>query len=151
MSSSSTSASSSMLPVLTTLCPVCYISPPKYRCPRCSMRTCSLECSQTHKLRSSCSGIRDPAKYIPKREMKPSTVDMDFNFLKRVQKNHEDSLFEIGNKLEKKGTTMNSKRKLAIAKRAQGLRKAREKGCEVERLPQWMERSQRNKTVWSSK
>src|ERR1700694_2060180 len=32
----------STLPVMTTLCPICYVSPPKYRCPRCFMQTCSL-------------------------------------------------------------------------------------------------------------
>lgn len=140
----------SSLPVLTTLCPICYISPPKYRCPRCSMRTCSLECSQTHKLRTSCSGIRDPAKYIPKREMKPSTVDMDFNFLKKVQKQHQDGRSEI-EKLEKRGKSGTSRRKLALAKRRRGLAKARERGCDVEKAPEWMERSERNKTIWDSK
>src|SRR5271170_7219799 len=86
---------STALPVLTTLCPVCYISPPKYRCPRCFMRTCSLECSQTHKLRASCSGIRDPAKYVPKRHIQSSTIDMDFNFLKTVQKSRSEGHSEF--------------------------------------------------------
>src|SRR5271167_2832461 len=108
----------SSLPVLTTLCPICYTSPPKYRCPRCSMRTCSLECSQTHKLRASCSGVRDPAKFIPKREFKPSTIDMDFNFLKRVEKIHEEG-HSVVRKVHK-GTSETRKRKRseAIKKRA---------------------------------
>src|SRR6202021_2098734 len=97
----------SSLPVLTTLCPICYANPPKYRCPRCSMRTCSLECSQAHKIRASCSGIRDPAKYIPRKEMKSSTVDMDFNFLKTVQSTKEAGHQEL-RKLEK-GKAVNSR------------------------------------------
>ena len=137
------------LPVLTTLCPICYTSPPKYRCPRCSMQTCSLECSQAHKLRASCSGVRDPAKYIPKREMKPSTIDMDFNFLKKVQKTHDDGVYGL-EKLEK-GEPKTSRRKLEAAKRKTGLNKARNQGVDVMKLPSWMERSERNKTRWHAK
>src|SRR5438045_3572403 len=138
----------SSLPVLTTLCPICYISPPIYRCPRCSMRTCSMECSQTHKLRASCTGIRDPAKYIPRRRMKASTIDMDFNFLKTVQKSHENGRHHI-EKLEKRGES-STKKKRVQAKRRMALAKALERGCKVERLPKWMERSERNKTIWDS-
>ena len=138
------------LPVLTTLCPICYSNPPKYRCPRCSMQTCSLDCCQTHKLRASCSGTRDPSKYIPKREMKSSTVDMDFNFLKTVHRTREEGQSELA-KLQRKSIPKTSKRKLERSKRKQGLKKARARGCIVNELPEWMERSQRNKTRWSSK
>jgi hypothetical protein len=140
--------SMSSLPVLTKLCPICYTNPPKYRCPRCSMQTCSLECSQAHKLRASCSGTRDPAKYIPKKEMKASTVDMDFNFLKTVQKTRDDGHREI-QKLEK-GSAKSSRRKLHAAKRKTGKKRASERGVHVQRLPQWMERTQLNKTVWDA-
>lgn len=137
------------LPVLTQLCPICYTCPPKYRCPRCSMQTCSLECSQAHKLRASCSGVRDPAKYISAREIKSSTVDMDFNFLKTVQKTHDDGVYKLA-KLEK-GKPKTSRRKLEAGKRKKGLNKARDRGVDVRKLPSWMERSERNKTRWHAK
>lgn len=138
----------SSLPLLTTLCPICYKSPPKYRCPRCSIRTCSVECSKTHKTRASCSGIRDPAKYIPKSEMKSSTIDMDFSFLKRVQKAREvpDRL-----RMPESGKARTSKRRLEHAKRNVAMKKAQARGVDVQRLPQWMERSIQNKTRWDSK
>src|SRR5271169_4318078 len=120
------------LPVLTTLCPLCYTSLPKYRCPRCSMRTCSLECSQTHRTRASCSGVRDPAKYIPKREMKSSTVDMDFNFLKRVQSTRDRGQSEL-EKLEK-GEAMTKRRKVERARRRMGVKRAEERGVKVRKL-----------------
>lgn len=112
------------------------------------MQTCSLECSQAHKLRASCSGIRDPAKYIPKKEMKASTVDMDFNFLKTVQKTRDEGHSEIV-KVDK-GTAKNSRRKFLSAKRKAGKKRARERGVQVQTLPEWMERAQLNKTVWDA-
>jgi len=140
---------SSTLPVLTTLCPICYTSPPKYRCPRCSMRTCSLECTQAHKVRASCSGIRDPAKFIPKREFKPSTIDMDFNFLKSVEKSREEGQSVV--KKVDQGTSKTRKRKLVVAKRKRGMKKARERGVDVRELPEWMERTKENKVKWDAK
>jgi predicted DNA-binding WGR domain protein len=82
--------------------------------------------------------------------MKSSTVDMDFNFLKKVQKIHQDGRSEI-EKLEQRGKARTSRRKLVLAKRKRGLVKARERGCDVEKVPEWMERSERNKTIWDPK
>lgn len=44
-------------------CALCSL-PSKYTCPRCALRTCSLPCSRTHKFRFSCSGTRDPTKFV---------------------------------------------------------------------------------------
>ena len=59
------------------------------------MRTCSLACFQVHKVRTSCSGKRDLAKHIPKREMKSSTMDMDYNFLKDVERTRVEASSEV--------------------------------------------------------
>ena len=139
---------STALPVLTTLCPICYNSPPKYRCPRCSMRTCSLECSQAHKLRASCSGVRDPSKFIPKREFKPATVDMDFNFLKRVEKTREEGHSAV--KKVDKGASKTRKRKMSEAKKKRAINKAGKRGVNARELPAWMERAKENKVKWDS-
>jgi hypothetical protein len=139
---------STALPVLTTLCPICYNSPPKYRCPRCSMRTCSLECSQAHKLRASCSGVRDPSKFIPKREFKPATVDMDFNFLKRVEKTREDGHSAV--KKVDKGASKTRKRKMSEAKKKRAINKAGKRGVNARELPAWMERAKESKVKWDS-
>jgi hypothetical protein len=80
--------------------------------------------------------------------MKASTVDMDFNFLKTVQKSHESGRHHI-EKLEKRGES-SKKKKVAQAKRRKALANALERGCKVEVLPKWMERSERNKTTWDS-
>ena len=141
-----TSSTSSHLPVLTTLCSICYTNPPKYRCPRCSMRTCSVECSKTHKIRASCSGIREPAKYIPRREMKASTIDMDYNFLQKVKKTREVGKSEI-QKLNN-DAPKTRRRKLAWAKRESAISKACKQGIRLRGLPSWMERFKTNKLRW---
>ncbi|OGM48746.1 HIT finger domain protein [Aspergillus bombycis] len=81
---------SSETPLLSDLCTICHIQPPKYRCPRCSTRTCSLPCSRRHKLWSQCSGVRDPAAYIKKNELATeSAFDRDFNFITGIERTME--------------------------------------------------------------
>ena len=59
-----------------------HLQAPKYRCPRCSTRTCSLPCSTRHKTRAECSGTRDPTVFIKKSQLEtPSGFDHDYNFL----------------------------------------------------------------------
>lgn len=113
------------------------------------MRTCSLECTQAHRIRASCSGVRDPAKYIAKRDMKSSTIDMDFSFLKKVQKSREEGHSEF--QKVKRGEAKTSRRKLEQAKRRSAIKQARERGVDVLQLPTWMERSTLNKTRWDAK
>ncbi|KAE8160979.1 hypothetical protein BDV40DRAFT_313444 [Aspergillus tamarii] len=81
---------SSETPLLSDLCTICRIQPPKYRCPRCSTRTCSLPCSRRHKLWSQCSGVRDPAAYMKKNELATeSAFDRDFNFITGIERTLE--------------------------------------------------------------
>ncbi|KAF2667446.1 hypothetical protein BT63DRAFT_480412 [Microthyrium microscopicum] len=76
--------------VLGDLCSVCHTEQPKYRCPRCSTRTCSLECSQRHKKRAPCSGVRDPTAFIKKSDLAtPQGVDHDYNFISGLERNLE--------------------------------------------------------------
>ncbi|KAL6235249.1 hypothetical protein BDW75DRAFT_144572 [Aspergillus navahoensis] len=76
--------------VLTNLCAICHIEPPKYCCPRCSTRTCSLPCNRRHKLWSQCSGVRDPAAYLRRTELATeSAFDRDFNFITSIERRLE--------------------------------------------------------------
>jgi hypothetical protein len=108
-----------------------------------------MACSQTHKIRASCSGIRDPAKYIPKRDMKSSTVDMDFNFLKTVQSTRDKGHSHL-DRLEK-GESLTARRKVSIARRRAGLSRAGDCGVQVRKMSKVMERAQRNMTRWDAK
>ncbi|KAJ5106806.1 hypothetical protein N7456_003481 [Penicillium angulare] len=77
-------------PLLSELCSICHVNPPKYRCPRCSTRTCSLPCTRRHKLWSQCSGVRDPAAYLKRSELTTETAfDRDFNFITGIERSME--------------------------------------------------------------
>lgn len=88
-------------PLLTTLCTICHILPPKYVCPGCSAATCSLSCSKKHKTWANCSGKRDPAAYMPAHKLRTAAgVDHDYNFLagieRKVERNHRELVEEKG-------------------------------------------------------
>ncbi|KYK55237.1 hypothetical protein DCS_07199 [Drechmeria coniospora] len=69
-------------PLLTTLCSICHVSEPKYKCPRCGIQTCSLGCITKHKSWSECNGERDPTAYVPKSKLRTvGGIDHDYNFL----------------------------------------------------------------------
>lgn len=73
-------------PMLTSLCAICHVSTPKYKCPRCGMRTCSLGCIKKHKSWAECTGERDPTTYIPKSKLRTAAgVDHDYNFLHGIE------------------------------------------------------------------
>ncbi|PPJ51742.1 hypothetical protein CBER1_08207 [Cercospora berteroae] len=73
--------------LITDLCSICYENKPKYRCPRCQTKTCSLPCTQKHKQRASCNGVRNPAEYIKRSQLAtPVGIDRDYNYLKSVER-----------------------------------------------------------------
>jgi len=77
-------------PLLTSLCTICHIQTPKYKCPRCATRTCSLQCISKHKKWASCSGERDPTVYIPPSKLKTDAgIDHDYNFLTKIERSIE--------------------------------------------------------------
>ncbi|KAI6783370.1 uncharacterized protein J7T54_004397 [Emericellopsis cladophorae] len=83
-------------PLLTSLCAICHIAPPQYRCPRCDVRTCSLPCIRKHKSWASCSGERDPTVYIPPKSLKTAAgIDHDYNFLKKLERTVERTEKEL--------------------------------------------------------
>ncbi|CAI2354459.1 unnamed protein product [Caenorhabditis sp. 36 PRJEB53466] len=48
------------------MCRVCVKNEHKYRCPRCDIRTCSLDCSKKHKVDNDCDGVRQPFAKVAK-------------------------------------------------------------------------------------
>lgn len=77
-------------PLLTSLCVICHVSAPKYTCPRCAIRTCSLACIKKHKAWSSCSGTRDATAYVGRTRLRTAAgVDHDYNFLHGIERSME--------------------------------------------------------------
>ncbi|KAK0740802.1 hypothetical protein B0T18DRAFT_432049 [Schizothecium vesticola] len=73
--------------LLTTLCTICHAAPPKYKCPRCFTRTCSLPCIQRHKARASCDGVRNARAFVPLAQLTtPAGWDHDYNFLTSIER-----------------------------------------------------------------
>ncbi|MCJ1433401.1 hypothetical protein MMC27_002761 [Xylographa pallens] len=137
-------------PLLSDRCTICH-SPPKYRCPRCSARTCSLACSQRHKQWAQCSGVRNPAAYLKRHELAtPTNFDRDYNFISGIERGIETAERAVtarGVRLQE--TTPASKRDGPL-KGEVNLRQALEKsGVVVERAPAGMKRSLQNKTSWN--
>ncbi|KDO46088.1 hypothetical protein CISIN_1g047076mg [Citrus sinensis] len=47
------------------ICQECKYKVSKYKCPGCSIRTCSLACVKAHKQRTGCSGNRNVTQFVP--------------------------------------------------------------------------------------
>ncbi|PUU83008.1 hypothetical protein B9Z19DRAFT_1119810 [Tuber borchii] len=73
---------------LGTLCPLCHSRPPKYRCPACATRTCSVACVKKHKLYAQCSGRIDATTFVKRSVLlsSPATLNRDFGFLTGVER-----------------------------------------------------------------
>lgn len=84
-----TTASSSRNPP----CAVCAVNPSKYTCPRCSLRTCSLACSNAHKFPSEggagCSGERNKVAYVPPNKYGYGQLMDDYSFLEETRRKVE--------------------------------------------------------------
>ncbi|CZR51948.1 related to BCD1 Protein required for box C/D snoRNA accumulation [Phialocephala subalpina] len=88
-------------PLLSSLCTICRIDPPKYTCPRCAVQTCSLRCSKRHKLWASCNGKRDPTVFRPISEVATAAgIDHDYNFIHgietRIQRSEKRLIEDLG-------------------------------------------------------
>ncbi|KAJ9293228.1 hypothetical protein DTO271G3_7951 [Paecilomyces variotii] len=157
--------------LLSELCTICHINAPKYRCPQCSIRTCSLPCTRRHKLWSQCSGVRDPAAYLKRHELaNPSAFDRDFNFITGIERRLERAEREV----ERRGVTLPSEEELALNADEEGvgaapgagkkrkretlvkgeagfLRGAEASGVRVVRAPRGMTRNKENTSRWHLK
>jgi hypothetical protein len=79
-------------PLLTSLCGICHTREPKYKCPRCNAKTCSLACVSKHKKWSSCSGERDPTVFVPPSKLRTDAgIDHDYNFLTKIERKVEQA------------------------------------------------------------
>lgn len=77
-------------PLLTSLCGICHVQPPKYKCPRCGARTCSQPCVKKHKKWSSCNGERDATAFVPPAKLRTDAgIDHDYNFLTKIERSVE--------------------------------------------------------------
>src|ERR1700689_5122991 len=86
MTSVDTTARSDIRDFTVLQCLVCLSRVAVYTCPRCSIRTCSLPCSTTHKTRTGCSGVRDKTKFVPMNRYTYGTMMDDYVFLEDMSR-----------------------------------------------------------------
>ncbi|KAG1755941.1 hypothetical protein EDB19DRAFT_442970 [Suillus lakei] len=67
----------------TRLCAICS-APARYTCPGCSIPSCSLTCSRTHKSKTGCIGERNKAAYVQMNAYGWGTMMRDYCFLEEV-------------------------------------------------------------------
>mmetsp|Transcript_6821 Transcript_6821/g.12205 ORF Transcript_6821/g.12205 Transcript_6821/m.12205 type:complete len:326 (+) Transcript_6821:186-1163(+) len=62
-------------------CTICLSKLAKYRCPKCEIETCSVDCVKAHKSQTGCNGIRKRDEYISKSEYDESAWISDLLLL----------------------------------------------------------------------
>ncbi|KAI2466083.1 hypothetical protein F4781DRAFT_406794 [Annulohypoxylon bovei var. microspora] len=160
-------------PLLTSLCTICHIQAPKYQCPRCRTRTCSLTCVKKHKKWSSCNGERDPTVYIPREKLKTDAgIDHDYNFLTKIERSVERTekiLREEKEILPQEDTTSRpppnkrvrfnkgqSRGRVTLEESSRrwdrnSIQRMRQLGINVSCLPYGMTRAKENKSSWNKR
>ena len=71
--------------VQASVCALCG-EPSRYRCPACSIRTCSLACVQLHKSQQSCSGVRETEKFRAVQQFDDAALGRDYRFLEDLDR-----------------------------------------------------------------
>lgn len=71
-------------PRIEKLCEICQVHIRLYKCPRCYLFTCSLECCKQHKVEKQCSGRRDRVEYIPVSNFDDNHLRNDYHFLEDI-------------------------------------------------------------------
>lgn len=67
-------------------CEECKTNPSKYKCPGCSLRSCSLPCVKAHKQRTGCTGKRPLTNYLPLSQFDDNVLLSDYNMLEDVKR-----------------------------------------------------------------
>ncbi|KAL1666742.1 hypothetical protein GGF50DRAFT_112864 [Schizophyllum commune] len=145
-------------------CAICKQKTAIYTCPRCSLKSCSLQCSTAHKSTTGCSGQRDKAKYIPLKEYGYGALMDDYTFLEDIGRHVGD----WGKEIAKQGLTAAPSTGMARGmarmrggSRKQGGRQSAKRDVlkmqleahdiDIDFLPSGMERKKLNQSTWDFK
>lgn len=158
-------------PLLTSLCTICHIEAPRYKCPRCRARTCSLSCVKKHKTWSSCNGERDPTAFVQLDKLKTDAgIDHDYNFLTKIERSVERAeriLREDREILPEEGSQPPPPKRARFQKGhgrgrptadegprrfdKNAIHRMRQLAIHVSTVPYGMTRSKENKTSWNKR
>ncbi|KAJ8906508.1 hypothetical protein NDN08_003001 [Rhodosorus marinus] len=127
-------------------CEVCRKKTSLYRCPRCSLRTCSAVCVRRHKDDSGCSGERDRTAFINRSEYDETDLMSDYNLLEELNRGVDSSARE-----EKSSGAFGKPSRRSKQLRAKLKRQAHTNGVHLLFLPHGFSRSARNTSVVKEK
>ncbi|KAJ1431360.1 Zinc finger, HIT-type [Sesbania bispinosa] len=68
------------------LCEECKSNPSKYKCPGCSIHSCSLPCVKAHKERTGCTGKRNQTQFVPLSHFDDNILLSDYNLLEEMKR-----------------------------------------------------------------
>ncbi|CAK8564964.1 unnamed protein product [Lathyrus sativus] len=74
------------IPKVLIQCEECKSNPSKYKCPGCSIQSCSLPCVKAHKARTGCNGKRNQTQFVPISQFDDNILLSDYNLLEEVKR-----------------------------------------------------------------
>ncbi|CAJ1956361.1 unnamed protein product [Cylindrotheca closterium] len=113
-------------------CEECKIKEAIYQCPRCNIRTCSLECVRTHKTKTDCNGKRNREAFLPLCRMSDSSLRSDYFFLEEVL----DRMPRDAKRAKTQHQTSRKSRRL--------LQQCEKRGINLKIMPTMMDRHKKN-------
>lgn len=144
----------------STSCSIC-ASPPKYTCPGCSRKSCSLTCSKTHKEKFQCDGKRDITAYVPLKEVNEGVWSDDYRWLEESRRKVAQwgetlppgaaAQMQIGDQRGNKRQNFKRKRGGGNGGGAQGVLEGEleKRGIMVEFMPDGMDRRKKNQSSYN--
>ena len=121
-------------------CWSCKINIAKYKCPRCSIRTCSVACVKHHKKLIDCNGIRYRTGFVSKADFNENNLLGDYRFLEEINQKLRPSAQDEN--------VIGSMYKFSNGKKMQ-IKQARSMGIELQMMPNNMSRKKMNTTFFN--
>ncbi|KAL1925540.1 uncharacterized protein VTP21DRAFT_423 [Calcarisporiella thermophila] len=131
------------------ICHMCRLQPPKYKCPGCLIRTCSLSCSKRHKEVIGCNGQRDKTHFVSMNDYNYSHMMNDYVFLEDVSRTVDTATRD--NLQNSRAPRRGRQTPKYNAKTQQLLREARKRGVKLTLVAPGMKRRTVNCTGYSQK
>ena len=135
--------------VQASVCALCG-EPSRYRCPACSIRTCSLACVQLHKYQQSCSGVRETEKFRAVQQFDDAALGRDYRFLEDLDRAVDGSKRALRNDAPPTPPKIKNNGSLTPARQTL-VRHASERGVQLEMLPVGMTRQRENSTRYDGR
>lgn len=127
-------------------CEICNLNQSKYTCPKCYLKTCSLECCKKHKEMYNCTGEKDPVVYIDLADMNYDVLMSDYNYLRDVERRTDSVKRKFNdNSSSKRSKTDISKNKNLLIKQL------KKYDITYEFLPEVFSRSKQNRSYYNKK